>query len=366
MLGLFVKRHAECAAVNHRISVIHVHATDQLKEPYQLDINEGTFTEYIYYYRRANTGIEFLDNLINLWKFIKCHLKLKKQIDKPDLLHVHILTRLGVLAFLSKVFYGVPYMVTEHWSRYHPGNRGYSGWLRKALTRRVVKKAKALTTVTKNLQDSMALHELTNPKHYILPNVVDTNWFKPGDISEQNDNHLKMVHLSCFDDEPKNISGLIETIASLGQKRNDFSLDLIGQGKDHAKMVTLAKQLGIYDELVFFRGEFEGQELGDKIRSYDLMVLFSNYENLPVVIIEGFCCGLPVISSDVGGIKEIVNEENGLLVAKGDKKGLEDAMVHMIENIQTYDRSAIANFGSSNYSRSAVTAFLDNMYSEVL
>ena len=81
----------------------------------------------------------------------------------------------------------------------------------------------------------------------------------------------------------------------------------------------------------------------------DVFVLFSNYENLPCVILESFSCGVPVISTKVGGIHEFFPSNFGFLIEKGDEKALENKIVEIYNNPINKEEEmheyAIQNFG---------------------
>ena len=83
------------------------------------------------------------------------------------------------------MFYNIPYVIIEHWSRYLPTVDTYKGVLRKFLTKLVVKKADALLVISENLRKAMKLHHLENKNSSTINNVVDTDIFKPLS-SEQN------------------------------------------------------------------------------------------------------------------------------------------------------------------------------------
>lgn len=364
MYGLFVRRHAEAAAIKHRISVFYVHACDELPHNHETEVKKGFINEYFYYFRKAKTGISFLNTLINGWRFLKGHWVLRRKISKPNLIHVHILTRLGVIAYMANKLNNIPYVITEHWSRYQEGNRGYTGFLRKFLTRLVTSNAAAFTTVTMNLKDSMEKHRIKNNNHHILNNVVDIKSFFPENKAYKNSEVIKLMHVSCFDDEPKNISGLLNCIKELSSRRNDFIVEMVGAGKDHDKMINLSKELGLYETKVFFKGQLEGRQLGDAVRSADILMLFSNYENLPVVINEAFCCGIPVISTDVGGIREIVNASNGKLVRKGDSEAFIRELEYMMDHPDEYNQKEINKNAIAQFSVLAISEKLDEIYSK--
>ncbi len=364
MYGLFVKRHAEAAALKHAVSVFYVHACDELPTKHEIEIKKGFINEYYYYYRKAHTKVAILNTFLNTWQFIRGHVVLKRKIAKPNIIHVHILTRLGVLAYIANKLSNIPYIITEHWSRYQAGNRGYTGIVRKYLTRLSASNAAALTTVTYNLKDAMDKHGIINSNHHILNNVVDTKVFFPENKTYKNTDTIKLVHLSCFDDEPKNISGLVNCIHQLAKKRNDFTVDMIGTGKDFDKIVAKTKELGLYETKVFFKGQMEGVELGNALRTSEILMLFSNYENLPVVINEAFCCGIPVISTNVGGIKEIVNETNGKLVNKGDETAFVDQLNYMMDHLDEYDQKEISQKAVNMFSVVAISEKLDEIYTQ--
>ena len=77
----------------------------------------------------------------------------------------------------------------------------------------------------------------------------------------------------------------------------------------------------------------------------DFFVLFSNYENAPVVISEALAVGLPIVSSNVGGISEMINEEIGFLIDRKDEKALKEKILYLLDNFQKYDIEKIRNNG---------------------
>ena len=76
------------------------------------------------------------------------------------------------------------------------------------------------------------------------------------------------------------------------------------------------------------------KNIGAEYVNSSLLVMSSNYEGFPMVMIEGMACGLPVVSFDFKcGPKDIIEHgKNGLLVKNGDIKGLADAMMEVMGN----------------------------------
>ena len=208
MFGLFVQRHAEAAALNDDITVVYVHPDENANRKYDIErIQENGVDTIRIYYKKVG-------RLNSAWRYYRSCLKGLQLAGTPDLFHVHVLTRMGLVAYRQHKRHGIPYLITEHWSRYLPNN-DFNGWLRKKLTRKVVKNAKAVTTVSEILAQAMQNHGLKNPNYHILPNVVDTNLFKP--IPHHNE-VPKIVHVSCFEDKSKNISGLLEALKVMKDK----------------------------------------------------------------------------------------------------------------------------------------------------
>lgn len=352
MFGLFVQRHAEAAALYNDISVVYVHP----------DIQNGIVDETINNVRTIRVYFkQSKSKIINLLRFFKANNKALKRLRKPDIIHVHILTRLGIIARWQKLVHGTPYIITEHWSRYLPGN-DFSGFFRKWATKIVVKHASVVTTVTENLAKAMQNHGLKNPNYMVLPNVVDTNLFQ---IKPHENATPKIIHISCFEDKSKNISGLLESLKILRDKGIAYQAVLVGDGMDYEAMKQKATFLHLNDN-VTFTGMLQGQELVDVLASGDFLVLSSNYENMPVVILEAFACGLPVVSTNVGGISEIVNESNGLLVPPHDAEKLANAMQKMLESYQNYDANTLRDSIIKKFSNEAVGKLLNSLYSTTL
>lgn len=353
MFGLFVQRHAEAAALFNDITVIYCHACErqQAKKFEIVRTNENNVDTIRVYYKKPKNKIQ------SLLRFYRANMMALKLCKKPDLIHVHVLTRLGVIAWIQKLLHKTPYIITEHWSRYLPGN-DFSGFLRKTACKLVVRNARTVTTVTENLATAMKNHGLKNDNYVVLPNVVNLDMFH---ISEKNNNPCKIIHISCFEDKSKNISGLLESLKIIDDKGIDFQCKLIGEGMDLDLMKEKAKNLQLINK-VSFTGLLQGQALADELSSGDFLVLSSNYENMPVVILEALASGLPVVSTNVGGIKEMIDDTKGILVEPRNNEALAEAMIKMIETHKNYDANYLRNSVIEKYGYESVGMFLSRLY----
>ncbi len=370
MFGLFVRRHIQALAPSVKVALVYAHAVSHHKteEKYEIENSEEHgFPEIIVHYRMPDHGLARVNQLQKSYRFFKANYlgikRAKEMQGNFNLVHVHILTRLGIIALFLKYFYGIPYVITEHWSRYLPQTGHFKGALRKYFTKIAVKKAAAVTTVTVNLANAMKSHGLQNRHYSILPNVIDPVFFKR--FPEKRNNVVHFVHVSCFEDRSKNMSGILRAVKELSQQRIDFRLTLIGEGKDWEKTKNFAQQLQIPKNLIEFTGLLEGENLASKMATGDLLIIFSNYENMPVVINESFALGMPVLATDVGGISEIIDPLKGILIPPNDEKALVSALNDFLDKKQTFDKNHLRTYATQNFSYASVGQQLINIYKTI-
>ena len=367
MFGLFVQRHALAVKPFRDVSVIYIHSDQNIAHKQENLSETGGVLEVKEYYPKSRFQTRFLNPLRYLQSFIKAYRTLRKIKPAPALIHVNVLTRAGVIALMMKYLFGIPYIITEHWSRYLPSNDSYTGRVRKLATRLVVHNAKAVTTVTRNLKEAMENRGLKNRNYFIVPNVVDTHFFKPSPSAGETITKTKtLIHVSCFEERSKNMSGILRVIRKLSEKRNDFQIYMVGEGEDLDRTIKMAGEMGLKDRYVHFTGLKQGEELLELMQLSDLMVMFSHYENLPVVILEAFACGIPVISSDVGGIREHLTKERGGLVPPEDEETFLVEINSLLDRLDSFDKHAIRDYAVKHFSKEAIGQQFNEIYTKVL
>ena len=368
MPGLFVKRQAEAVSRFCDVAVLYVHEDENCPNFYEVDFaEEEGITVVRVYYRISPKNFPFLRGFQKIVRFFKAYRLGFHVLNTfhPDLLHVHVMTRVGVVAFLYSLFKKTPYIISEHWSRYFAENDAYRGFLRKKLTKYIVQKAKAVITVSLKLQEAMLNNGLRSSNNVIIPNSVDMNRFvitgyrNPGKKKQ-------MIHVSCFEDKSKNIIGFLHVIKNLSLKRSDFEVHLIGIGPDFAKCKEAACELGLEDSMVKFLGQKDIRELAPLMAKADFLVLSSNYETFGTVVIESLACGTPVVVTNVGVVPEVINEFNGIVVPTGDSLALEEAIADMLTKCSFYDRDKIRETVLTKYSKETIGKQLYEIYCEIL
>ncbi len=364
MFGLFVKRHAEAVASLVRAGVVF--AIGELRHGPTYDMNhicENGVETISVYYRKSQ--VPMLGSFLNGIRFLRAvwmgYLKLKSILGKPDVNHVHVLTRAGIVPLGLKVFSGIPYIITEHWSRYLPENKGnFKGVLRKWLTKIIVRHSSFITPVSQKLADAMMAHGIAHPQYRLVNNVVDTDRFLPGNSDEMQCVHW--VHVSCFDDRPKNLKGLLDGFKLAHSTDKRLTLNLVGDGIDFEDIRNYGREIDPAGEIFRFSGLREGEELVKAFQQADAFVMFSRYENQPVVIIEAFACGLPVVATDVGAIPQMVAEGRGMAVKSEDVQALCDAILMYAQGTISFSREEIRRYALENFGNRAVADRFRELY----
>src|SRR5450755_711720 len=126
--GDFIKRQAEAVSVFQPLTIIFVgkkakiSLTDQRDLPVQNSNNEAMH-EFILYDPAIENDAPGT-KILSLYNYFKTHLgiirRLKKSKELPDLVHVHVAMKAGLVALYLKWKYKIPYVLTEHWSGYYP------------------------------------------------------------------------------------------------------------------------------------------------------------------------------------------------------------------------------------------------------
>ena len=286
---------------------------------------------------------------------------IKKHFFNPDMIHLHVAYPLGQVALLWKKLFGYKYVMTEHWTIYQPQNKEM---LVDRLKKKIVKianNAELIMPVSLDLQRCMEGHGIHN-RFKVIYNLVNTSLFRLGEAKTEKAKHI--LHISTLRDEAKNFSGILRTIERLRQQRDDFELHVIHDYEAHEFKVFVKEHH--LEDCVIFHGKKTSQEVAEAYQQADFFVLFSNFENLPCVIVEAFASGVPVLSTAVGGIAEIVSPERGILIPQGDEDALLKGMIQMLDHSSEYDHKAIRQYALNTFSNDIIGRQIFEAYKEVV
>ncbi|MFQ6029648.1 MAG: glycosyltransferase, partial [Dehalococcoidia bacterium] len=324
--GVFIREHARAASLYDEVALMYV-APATKKLPGLICVSdqmeEGIRTLRAQYRRLPLAKTSSLLRLYSHWRLLR---RLRRDGFSPDVIHAHVYFA-GLPAALLGLFYRIPVIVTEHSSAFPLRTLRK---VRLAAARFALSRAHLVLPVSEYLQSSIEFYGI-RAKFRVVPNVVETRLFHPATPHQslQNSSQKKRLLTVALLTSVKGIPCLLEAIYRLRQRRQDFVLDIVGDGPDRTEHEALSAKLGL-DDVVHFHGLMPRCEVAEFMRRCDIFVLPSQLETFGVAAIEALASGKPVVASDVGGLRETVTEEVGHLVAPGDVDALAAALDDML------------------------------------
>lgn len=354
--GDFIQRHAESVNLLHKVSVVHI-ISDKTITKTKIENKEiNNIQTLIGYIKHTKNPI------LKSFRFFNVYKALIKRTDSFDLIHLNVLFPFGILALYQKLIKKTPYIITEHWTDYKFPLSKKIGYFQKVISKMITKKADFVCPVSNDLKQSMINFGLQG-NYFPVPNVVDTNAFNCNKNLKKNT--FKIIHASNMLDKQKNISGILNVIYKLQSNISDFEFFLIGENS--IKYANKAKEIGILKENIRYFNHLSHPELIEHFTDANLFILFSNYENLPCVILESFATGTPVISTNVGGIKEYFPANFGKIIPINNEVKLFEEIISYHNN--KYDTATLKqmhNYVIDNFSKEKICNTFTELYNKSL
>ncbi|MGH6648987.1 glycosyltransferase [Aquabacterium sp.] len=214
------------------------------------------------------------------------------------------------------------------------------------LTRQTLRKADAVITVSEAMrQYTIDEFGAAPDKTTTIVNGFNTSVFhgRPQGPDRERLNipvdQKLMVYVGRFV-EAKGLNELLAAFSNMAQADPLVRLALIGDGVMKAQLVQAIESAGLKGK-IYLPGNLVPAEVATWIGASDLLTLPSWSEGYPNVVVEGVACGRPVVATDVGGTREIINGDNGILVRPKDVKSLQNGLTEALS--RQWDHEGIAN-----------------------
>jgi glycosyltransferase involved in cell wall biosynthesis len=285
--------------------------------------------------------------------------------DRPDYFFVqdYATGRFDVLLVLARTL-GVPLIA------YHSGSQPekYVGRLAKRWT---IPHAGSLIASSQDELEMLATrYHVPRERLVVILTPIDTSTFRPLDRCEAcraaglDPARRYLLFVGRLDDPVKRLSPLIRTFATLAGEHRNVDLLIAGKGPDEEKLRRLA------GEQVPGRVRFLGWVSRTEVKALlynvaDCLVLNSRSEGFPTVVGEAMACGTPVLASRVGGVGElVVEEETGWLFPPGDEEALRGRLLHIGTHPEFVAamRPQVRNLAESRVSPAVVGAALRSCF----
>lgn len=363
--GDFIQRHAKALSLFAPVHVLFIVRDKNRIVTNSVKIEEnasGNLSETIIYYASKNYPLAIIDRLMSIRKYNHLYKqyfrKMFLEMKLPAAVHVHVPYKAGIIALWLKKKYGLDYFVTEHWTGYDrdiPGNFFSRHKSFRYIIKNVFRNSKCITPVSEDLGKKIS-SIVSSAKIKVISNVVDVLLFY---FATNAPGVFRFIHTVSSLKGHKNTEGLLNAFSELQKKKSGW--ECVMYGPVSTEITDLSNQLGLKDQIIF-TGEIPYEKVAVIVRTASVYVSFSNYENQPCSILEALCCGVPVIATRVGGIPEIINADNGLLIDPGNEIQLLEAMETMMDKLSEYNKNLIAEEAKNKFSYEAVGKQLYSLY----
>lgn len=296
-----------------------------------------------------------LSERFRAWQLDKIYQRAVAKYGKPDILYSHYLLSTTPATYIHQK-YNIPLIGIEHWSEMG----------KNPIKPNILSKAKytyqhidQLLTVSSALQKNI-LTQLHIPS-LVVNNIVGSEFTYVPLITPHTGIRLvttgSLLPVKGHDILFQALSRIPDSV--------QWELLVIGAGKRLPQLQQLADTLRISKHIQFC-GKKNKQEIVQIYRTCDIYVSASRSETFGVAITEALACGLPAISTDCGGPRDIITPVNGLLVPTENPAALAEAIQKMSASFSRYDRQAIADDCQARFSPQVIARQLTDIFQQVL
>ena len=258
----------------------------------------------------------------------------------PDMILAYWVYPDGFAAVRSARYLQVPCVVGALGSDIH-----VRSGLVSLLTARTIREADALLTVSDAMREAAIRDFRADPTRvHTVINGFNTNVFYPRcrlaarrglDLAESD---RLIIYVGRFV-EAKGLAELIEAFKMLSHRDARYRLALVGDGAMRAQLSGMIARAGLGTKVIL-TGGLPPAAVAEWIGAADVLTLPSWSEGYPNVVVEAIACGRPVVATDVGGTREIVNQTNGIMIPPRNADALCSALESAIQ--REWDHAAIA------------------------
>ena len=261
------------------------------------------------------------NNIYKIFFFIMAFFKIMYCFifAKPDIIHIHMshkgsFRRKYLISKLAKRF-KIKIVIHLHGSE-------FKTWY--SLSKEQVKKK--VKWLLKNADKFIVLGKkwdsvIKEIEHDCKTVIVSNSVNIPKEVAKYNNNKCNILFLGVLV-KRKGVFDLLDAVSKIDYKLKDkYFLTIAGTGNEEKSLKDMVKKLKLNDHVEFY-GWANEKDKKELLKNSQLFILPSYNEGLPVAILEAMSYGIPIISTDVGDVKEVVNDDTGILYQPGDIKKL--------------------------------------------
>lgn len=283
--------------------------------------------------------------------------KYTNECGRPDVIYAHFLTNIAWAGFLRNK-YKVPLVGMEHWSVLN--NKELSP-LVMSLGEYAYNNADKLMAVSQSLKYKIWEH--FKKEAIVIHNMIGEE-FLSIQRKETNSKIIKYVSTGSLIYR-KGYDVLIQAFALASDMLPEWNLTIIGEGSEREKLQNMIDNNNLSNRILLV-GKKNKAEIMEILASSSVFVLPSRAENFSVAVLEALSAGLPVIATTCGGIKECINDKNGILVPVEDVPELSKALFSISNIIEKYDNCKIAEECKRRFAPQVIAQQLIDIFETVI
>lgn len=234
-----------------------------------------------------------------------------------------------------------------------------------------IEKSDGVTAVSKFLKDKTQQQYKIDKDIEVIPNFIDIEKYKREDDEKTkcfkknfapNDEKI-LIHTSNF--RPlKRVQDVIKIFNEV-KKKVDSKLILIGDGPDRSECERYSRELGIFEDIKFMGKQ---DALVEILSVGDIFIIPSQSESFGLSALEAMACGVPVISSSVGGLPELnLHGETGYIAEIGDVDRMAKYTIELLTNQKRYDiLSTNARKRAEDFSEEKIVPMYEKFYEKII
>jgi N-acetyl-alpha-D-glucosaminyl L-malate synthase BshA len=337
---------------------------------YSQPVRLGSFHENIYYHEVSVSNYplfeyqpyetELASKLVDVVKY-----------EKLDLLHVHYAIPHASAAFMAQQILKtqgitIPFITTLHGTDITLVGKDPSF---EPVIRFCINASNAVTTVSQSLKNDTIKYFGIEREINVIPNFIDvqenSSMFSHQQLRQKyaNKDEKIICHISNF--RPvKRIEDVIKIFALIDQQI-DAKLILVGDGPDRYMAEKLSRELGLIDRVIFFG---KVRDTNHILPIADLFLLPSETESFGLAALEAMAVGVPVISSNTGGIPEVnLHDYSGYLAEVGDVEKMAEFAIELLSNNDKLNLFKLqAKARAEVFSLDTILPIYENLYREIM
>lgn len=276
----------------------------------------------------------------------------------PDIIYAHFQFNIAIATFLKEK-YCLPLVGMEHWSVL---NKKELPIYIKKQGQLAYKKADKIIAVSNSLQNK--IYEHYQHHSIVVHNMVGEDFFNIPIIDARKRDKIVLISTGSLITR-KGYDVLIKALSKIASQLGNWELRLIGDGPERGNLQQMIEAYHLKNNIQLL-GRKNKQEITSLLQESDFFVFPSRMENFSVAVLEALSIGLPVVATICGGIKECIDDKNGILVPVDDVDTLANGILKMNKNLRRYNRKDIAQDCKNKFSPEVIVKQLSSIFEEVV